>query len=365
MGTIDDSQSLPSIGRLRRRLLAWYDHHRRDLPWRAPTGQRPDPYRVWLSEIMLQQTRVEAVRPYYAAFVNRWPRIEDLAAADLDEVLVAWQGLGYYARARNLHLAARLVAGAGRFPGSEAELRRLPGVGAYTAAAIAAIAFGIRTAPVDGNVLRVLARLLALATPLPEASDAVSAYADRLVPAARPGDFAQAMMDLGATVCTPRAPACLTCPWRQDCRALAKGQPEAYPVKVQKYSRPQRYGVAFWVQRPDRSVLLRRRPLHGLLGGMMEVPSSEWRDTPWTLAEALPGAPLPADWQRLPGVVIHVFTHFRLELAVVAARAAADAKAPGGWFPIDQLSQQALPTVMKKIVRLALASNAGEESAVP
>jgi A/G-specific adenine glycosylase len=337
-------------------LLAWYDRQRRLLPWRAPPGSRPDPYRVWLSEIMLQQTTVATVGPYFDRFVARWPDISALAAAPLDDVLRLWQGLGYYARARNLHACARVLAErhGGRFPDSRAALRALPGIGAYTAAAIAAIAFDRRVAAVDGNVERVVARLHAVAAPLPAAKPRLAALAAALVPSQRPGDFAQAMMDLGATVCTPRRPRCVLCPWRSACAAGRSGRAEAFPARAERPERPQRFGVAFWLTRADGAVLLRRRPDNGLLGGMIEIPSTTWRALPWGLDEAMPAAPAPAEWSLLPGTVRHGFTHFRLELAVAAATAAAPVD--GLWSPIDRLGEHALPTLMKKVVGHAVSA---------
>ncbi|HZT50868.1 MAG TPA: A/G-specific adenine glycosylase, partial [Stellaceae bacterium] len=269
-------------------LLAWYDRHRRVLPWRALPGERPDPYRVWLSEVMLQQTTVPAVMGYFARFLERWPDVAALAAAPLDEVLHAWQGLGYYARARNLHACARAVVArhGGAFPRDEAALRALPGIGDYTAAAIAAIAFDRRAAPVDGNVERVTARLFAIETPLPEAKPELRRLAASLVPERRAGDYAQAAMDLGATLCTPRKPRCVLCPWREECRARALGVAENLPRRRAAAARPVRRGVAFWAVREDGAVLLRRRPEAGLLGGMMEVPSTPWRAAEWSEAEA-------------------------------------------------------------------------------
>ena len=342
---------------LRRRLLAWYDRHARRLVWRAPPGTVPDPYRVWLSEVMLQQTTVVAVAPYYRDFVHRWPGVHDLAAARLDQVLHAWQGLGYYARARNLLACARMVVAAGgRFPETEAGLRALPGIGPYTAAAIAAIAFSAKATPVDGNVVRVVARLFAVADRLPGARSRIDRLAASLTPARRPGDFAQAMMDLGASVCTVREPACGACPWRGHCAGRRSGRPEAFPVKAPKGRIPTRHGVAFWAVRPDGAVLLRRRPEKGLLGGMMEVPSTEWRAAAWSLAEAREAAPLAAAWRRLPGVVRHTFTHFHLDLAVLAGRA--DGAGDGLWCPVDRIRDHALPTVMKKVIRHALEGGA-------
>jgi A/G-specific adenine glycosylase len=337
-------------------LLAWYDRQRRHLPWRAPPGLRPDPYRVWLSEIMLQQTTVATVGPYFDRFVARWPDISALAAAPLDDVLRLWQGLGYYARARNLHACARAVAErhGGAFLDDRAALQALPGVGAYTAAAIAAIAFDQRVAAVDGNVERVMARLYAVAAPLPAAKPRLAALAAALVPSRRAGDFAQAMMDLGATLCTPRRPRCVLCPWRSACAADSSGQAEAFPARAERPERPQRLGVAFWLTRADGAVLLRRRPDRGLLGGMIEIPSTIWRESPWGLDEALQAAPAPAEWSVLPGTVRHGFTHFRLELAVAAATTAAPVD--GLWSTIDRLSEHALPTLMKKVVGHAVSA---------
>jgi A/G-specific adenine glycosylase len=338
------------------RLLDWYDRHRRVLPWRAPPGVRQDPYRVWLSEVMLQQTTVVAVAGYFRAFTERWPTVHDLAATDLDAVLTAWAGLGYYARARNLHRCAQVVSRDldGRFPEEEAALLALPGVGAYTAAAIAAIAFDRRATAVDGNIERVVSRLFALTDPLPGAKAKLKAHAATLVPDDRPGDHTQAMMDLGATVCTPRKPRCVLCPVVADCRARVAGIAEDLPAKAAKPVRPLRRGTAFWTLNPAGDVLLRRRPETGLLGGMMEVPSSDWRaEAP---ADALAGAPVRTDWRPLPGLVRHGFTHFELELTVVTGRAGPDwAAADGIWVSPDRLSDHAIPTVMRKVVRHALA----------
>ncbi|MFO0995628.1 MAG: A/G-specific adenine glycosylase [Alphaproteobacteria bacterium] len=350
---------------LARRLLRWYDAHRRRLPWRALPGEGSDPYRVWLSEIMLQQTTVAAVKPYFEDFLKRWPRIEDLARAEIDDVLARWQGLGYYARARNLHRCARLLCErhGGVFPESEAQLRTLPGIGAYSAAAIAAIAFGQRAVVVDGNVERVMARLHGLTIPLPKAKARIRVLADSLTPARRTGDYAQAIMDLGATVCTPRKPACDRCPWSRACAARASGSPEALPRRLKKKARPLRRGVAFWAVRSDGAVLLRRRREAGLLGGMMEIPSTDWRAGAWTHEAARPLAPLPARWRDLDGIVRCGFTHFDLELTVLAARVPNGRAAPKGtfWWPLDRLGEQALPTVMKKVVAHARAAEAAEE----
>jgi A/G-specific adenine glycosylase len=349
-------------------LLSWYDRHARRLPWRVPPGAagedgeplRPDPYRVWLSEVMLQQTTVAAVVPYYRAFLERWPTVERLAAAPLDDVLTVWAGLGYYARARNLHKCAAVVSGehGGRFPASEAALGALPGIGPYTAAAIAAIAFARPATPVDGNVERVVARLFAVATPLPKAKGELRKTAEGLTPAHRPGDFAQAMMDLGATVCLARRPRCLACPLAPRCTARAAGTAEELPRRTAKAPRPTRYGVAFWLVDEAGAILLRRRPEKGLLGGMMELPSTPWREAPWPAAAVRTTAPPVDGWTALPGVVRHTFTHFHLELAVWAGRAAGAAPPVAGaearWVPLDGLADEALPSVMRKVVRHAL-----------
>ena len=334
-------------------LLAWYDAHRRELPWRAPPGERAEPYRVWLSEIMLQQTVAAAAGPYFRRFLERWHDVDALAAASLDEVLQAWQGLGYYARARNLHAAARIVAGkhGGRFPDSEAGLRALPGVGTYTAAAIAAIAFDRKATVVDGNVERVMARLFRIETPLPAAKKAIRNAAEALTPDERPGDYAQAVMDLGATVCLPRRPRCGVCPWSPACRGRAEGVAESLPVKAPKRQRPVRRGIAYWTEDGAGRVLLRRRPENGLLGGMMEVPSGPWvEEGPPPEAPPVEGA-----WEPLGAVARHGFTHFILELDVRTGRSAGAPPEGCVWAPVDALHDYALPTAMKKVVRLALA----------
>jgi A/G-specific adenine glycosylase len=338
------------------RLLDWYDRYRRVLPWRALPGAHADPYRVWLSEIMLQQTTVAAVGPYFARFLERWPTVEALAGAALDDVLREWAGLGYYARARNLHACARVVAErlGGRFPADEADLRALPGIGAYTAAAIAAIAFGRRAVVVDGNVERVVARFFAVETPLPEAKPELRALADEITPDARPGDFAQAMMDLGATICLARKPRCLLCPLALECRGHTAGIAETLPRRSPKPERPTRRGVAFWLTDGNGAVLLRRRAEKGLLGGMMEVPSTDWREADWDIVEARVRAPGAAEWRALPGLVRHSFTHFHLELAVHAGRARDPGRVEGMWCPLDRLGEHALPTLMRKVVRHAL-----------
>lgn len=348
---------------MRREILAWYDRHRRVLPWRAKAGQGSDPYHVWLSEIMLQQTTVATVGPYFLRFLERWPRIEDLAAADLDEVLHGWQGLGYYARARNMHRCAKHVAEEldGVFPDTEAGLRALPGIGAYTAAAISAIAFGRPANVVDGNIERVMARFFAIEQPLPDCKEMLRDLAGEVAPKTvrgRPGDFAQAVMDLGATVCTPRKPKCLICPWQRSCCANKSGIQEELPRRQPKKAKPVRRGVAFWVVRDDGSVLLRRRPEKGLLGGMIEVPSTEWLEDDWTTEKACKVAPVQSEWTSLPGIVRHTFTHFHLELSILATRVG-ETESPKGviWSTPDRLGEQALPTVMKKVVNLALKAD--------
>jgi A/G-specific adenine glycosylase len=360
------TRAVPSPAHL---LLDWYDRERRDLPWRFAPGQVADPYRVWLSEIMLQQTTVATVVPYFTAFVERWPTIETLAAADLDEVLGAWSGLGYYSRARNLHACARRIVGehGGRFPRTEAELSRLPGIGRYTAAAIAAIAFGQQATPVDGNVERVVARYCAIETLLPTAKPEIARRARQLTPDYRAGDFAQAMMDLGASICAPRRPSCLMCPLAAGCEARARGLENDLPRRRPRPERPTRRGVAFVALREDGYILLRRRPASGLLGGMLEVPSTDWRETWPSMEEAVQRAPVRADWLPAPGSVIHTFTHFRLDLmvlrAVVPVDVALDLFADAAqcrWVARDRLAAEALPTVMRKVVSHAFEHGIGD-----
>jgi A/G-specific adenine glycosylase len=339
-------------------LLAWYDRHRRPLPWRAAAGQTADPYHVWLSEIMLQQTTVVAVAPYYRRFLARFPTLESLALAPLEDVLAAWAGLGYYARARNLHACARAVVASGGFPRTQAGLRQLPGIGDYTAAAIAAIAFGVAVVPMDGNVERVAARLFAVTEELPGSKPLLRRLAGRLgeQPAARtrPSDFAQALFDLGATVCTPARPACALCPWMADCAGRSTGMAAELPRKAAKRIRPVRHGVHFWLTDHGGNVLLRRRPRDGLLGGMTELPGTAWRETRWNAEEALPLAPMPAEW-RHAGQVRHGFTHFEVTIELFAARVAR-IEAEGFARPIAMLADEALPSVMLKCVRMASAA---------
>ncbi len=331
-----------------RELLAWYDRRRRDLPWRAPPGARADPYAVWLSETMLQQTTVAAVKGYFSRFLAAWPTVEALAAADPDAAMRAWAGLGYYARARNLLACARIVAAehGGRFPADEDALRALPGIGPYTAAAISAIAFDRPATVVDANVERVMARLHAVETPLPAARAELRAHAAALTPRARPGDYAQAAMDLGATVCAPRRPNCAACPWRARCRGRALGVAAGLPRRAPRRERPLRRGTAFWIARGDGAVLFARRPPSGLLGGTLGLPTTEWTEAPPPRAEP----PVAVrELRDLPGAVTHGFTHFRLELRVRAGRARDPA--PGGlWLAPDAVETDGLPTLMRKVV---------------
>ncbi len=341
-------------------LLGWYDRHRRVLPWRARRGEKPDSYRVWLSEIMLQQTTVKTVAPYYARFLALWPTVEALAETRLDNVLRAWAGLGYYARARNLHACARVVVQqhAGKFPASVEGLRALPGIGDYTAAAVAAIAFDAPAVPVDGNVERVVSRLFAIEEALPLAKPEVKRLASSLLPPHRTGDFAQALMDLGATICSSKRPACALCPWNESCAALERGDQETFPRKASKREGKLRRGAAFVAIRADGRVLLRTRPEKGLLGAMTEVPGSEWSHD-FDVADALHSAPrfrARLKWRKLPGVVRHVFTHFPLELTVFTALAARATPTPKGtrWAKLADLPGEALPTVMRKVLAHAM-----------
>ncbi|MBL6928024.1 MAG: A/G-specific adenine glycosylase [Rhodospirillales bacterium] len=333
-------------------VLEWYDANGRELPWRAKSGRVPDPYFVWLSEIMLQQTTVATVGPYFASFMEKWPTVSDLGRASLDDVLHAWQGLGYYARARNLRKCARIVADeyGGKFPGDEAELRKLPGIGPYTAAAIAAIAFGQHSIPVDGNIERVVSRLFMIGESGPALKARVAEAASPLVPD-RPGDFWQAVMDLGATVCRPKGPICEDCPLAAYCRAFGEGNPAGFPRKKKKAAKPTRYGIAFLGVGPANEIILRRRPPAGLLGGMIEVPSTDWREQPWRMEEALRFAPAPSHWKEIDGVVRHTFTHFHLELSIARGAIDAASSIDGFWCLPNELDGQALPTVMKKIIR--------------
>ncbi|MBR1120355.1 A/G-specific adenine glycosylase [Bradyrhizobium lablabi] len=342
-------------------LLAWYDRHRRRLPWRPPAGERADPYRVWLSEIMLQQTGVKTVGPYFEKFLARWPDVASLGRASLDDVLRMWAGLGYYSRARNLHACAVAVLRdhGGLFPDTEEGLRSLPGIGPYTASAIAAIAFDIRTMPVDGNIERVVSRLYAVEDPLPQAKPKIQQLAATLLADCRAGDSAQALMDLGSSVCTPKKPACALCPLNEGCAARMRGDAETFPRKAPKKSGTLRRGAAFIVTRGDE-LLVRSRPEKGLLGGMTEVPGSDWlaaQDDKAALKQA-PALNGIARWHRKAGVVTHVFTHFPLELVIYTAKVPARTRAPDDmrWVPIATLDSEALPNVMRK----AIAHGLGE-----
>ena len=332
-------------------LLAWYDEHARALPWRSPPGAPPpDPYAVWLSEIMLQQTTVAAVKPYFAAFTSRWPDVEALAAAREEDVLAAWAGLGYYSRARNLVKAARAVADLGGFPDSEEGLRTLPGVGDYTAAAIAAIAFGRRAVVVDANVERVVARLFRIEEPLPGARKAIRAAADAITPERRSGAFAQAMMDLGSRICTPRAPACDACPLAGDCAARGN-DPERLPVKARKKAKPVRQGRAFWIEREGHVWLVQRAP-EGMLGGMRALPDDNWS----ARADGAGAPPVEGAWHEA-GTVRHTFTHFTIELAVLRLDGnVGEMAGPGEWWPLDRLDEAGLPTLFAKAAQLAEAA---------
>ena len=336
-------------------LLEWYDVHARALPWRSPPGAPPpSPYRVWLSEVMLQQTTVAAVIPYFEKFTARWPDAEALAAAPEAEIMAAWAGLGYYSRARNLVACARAVVERGGFPDTEEGLRALPGLGAYTAAAVAAIAFGRRAVVVDANVERVVARLFAIADPLPSGRTAIRAKAETITPFDRAGDFAQAMMDLGATICTSREPRCLLCPLcplAAKCTGRAQGDPARYPVKPPKKAKPERRGRTFWIER-DKAVWLVRRPGKGLLGGMRALPDDGWH----ARADGSGEGPLAGPWD-LGGAVQHGFTHFGLTLDVALYGGhdwAGLESTEGEWWPLDRLDQAGLPTLFTKAAGLAL-----------
>ncbi len=337
------------------------------MPWRALPGELADPYRVWLSEIMLQQTTVAAVIPYYERFLARFPDVSALANAPEESVMQAWAGLGYYARARNLHACAKVVAAGGGFPASIEGLRALPGIGPYTAAAIGAIAFNLPAVPVDGNVERVVARLFSVEDPLPQSKPAIAAGAAALGgdPEAqhRPSDFAQALFDLGATVCTPKNPACALCPWTAGCTARARGIAPELPRKAVKKPRPIRYGAHFWLSDAAGRVLLRRRPPKGLMGGMTELPGTEWRPAQWPQDEALRHAPAAASWRRA-GEVRHGLTHFELQITVFAAQIetiAADAAQHQFVRAINALEAEALPSVMRKCVVVGAASRVTEQ----
>lgn len=341
-------------------LLRWYDANQRALPWRAVPGYSPNPYHVWLSEIMLQQTTVATVKDYFTRFVTRWPVIEDLAKATLDDVFYVWQGLGYYSRARNLHNCAQTLVRdfKGILPHEGRILQTLPGIGSYTAAAIAAIAYNQPIVPVDGNVVRVFSRLFALETPLPALKNEVQAIAKTMRPSHRSGDFAQSLMDLGATVCRPRNPACEVCPLQAICKGRHQGMTSQLPRPALKEAKPRRYGIAFWVENDEKKILLEKRLDKGLLAGLIGLPTTFWRDTPWELDsdELIISAPEGVKtWEYLPGIVRHTFTHFHLELRIAKGRTNASPK--GFWSSVDNLKSHAFPTVMKKVIQ-AIVENA-------
>ena len=337
-------------------LLKWYDFHHRKLPWRAQHGKLADPYDVWLSEIMLQQTLVTTAIPYYQSFLIKWPTIWDLAKADLDQVLHAWQGLGYYTRARNLHKCAKIVVTEfhGVFPNTEESLNQLPGIGPYTAAAIAAFAYGQKTTPVDGNIERVMSRLFAVDEPLPGAKTRLRELARSLTPKQRAGDHAQALMDLGATVCLSRTPLCDRCPLNSSCQGLRKGIAADLPHRQAKKLRSTRYGVVFCLMDNQDRILFRRRPENGLLGGMMEMPSTPWQEKQWKKNRFVYHAPVDTQWQKLPEDVTHSFTHFHLVLTVMIGSGWRAAQTNEVWQPVHALGQLALPTVMNKCLRKIL-----------
>jgi A/G-specific adenine glycosylase len=342
--------------KLRRALLTWYDDHARSLPWRVSpkdraAGVMPDPYRVWLSEIMLQQTTIATVKPYFERFLTAFPTAEALANAPLDDVLSLWAGLGYYARGRNLHKCALAVATAGGFPDAPGCLSQLPGIGPYTAAAIASIAFDYASVPVDGNVERLLSRLLRISDPLPASKPIFREAAAQFESAHRPGDFAQALMDLGSTVCTPRNPECAICPWADACASKGKADVESFPRKLVKKAKPIRFGVAF-VHINDQGVLVARREEKGLLGGMLEVPGTDWRTESWEDDVAMACAPVQGQsWQRTTAVR-HIFTHFDLRLEVLVARSQSADNAQR--VALADLDRSALPSVMMKVIKSAL-----------
>ncbi len=337
------------------KLLVWYDKNRRQMPWRTLPEEQPNPYYVWLSEIMLQQTTVVTVGPYFKKFIQRWPNVKALAKAKREDVLKMWAGLGYYRRAHALHEAAMIVCHeyCGRFPSTEEEILKLPGCGPYTAAAIAAIAFDKPANVVDGNVERVMARLFAVKSPLTKAKPELKSLAKKLVPKTRCGDYAQALMDLGATVCAPRMPKCGLCPLAQECKALAAGIAETLPRREGNKKKPVRRAIAFFIRNSRGEVFVRQRPQGGLLGGMTEIPTSEWREGPMPLLRAAEReAPVKARWKLLTGGIHHVFTHFSLELSVAVATSSGRCR--GRWVAPQDLDGEALPSVMRKIIIYAM-----------
>ncbi len=332
-------------------LFNWYEAHQRVLPWRARLGEAPNPYHVFLSEIMLQQTTVPTVISYFEFFITKWPTIHDLAKASLDEILHAWQGLGYYARARNLHKCAGIIAQdyGGKFPEDEQTLLSLPGIGPYTAAAILAIAFGKSAVVVDGNVDRIISRVFAIDTPLPQSKPLIKEYAASLTPSHHGGDYAQAMMDLGSMICKPTSPLCSACPVQEFCLAHKKNLEESYPKFMPKVEKPSRYGTVFWIENHQGEVLIRRRSEKGLLGGMMEIPSSPWQNEKPGMVEQRLNEPCDAEWEEVPGVIKHTFTHFHLYLRVL--RATGEDPIPGLWVHPTDFHHHAFPTLMKKVIR--------------
>ena len=346
------------MDRISQKVLAWYDVHARQLPWRIPpeeskNGVLPDPYHVWLSEVMLQQTTVVTVKPYFENFITRWPQLEDLAAAQTEEVMGAWAGLGYYSRARNLKACADFLAKEknGKFPSTKAELEKLPGVGDYTSSAIASIAFAQAAPVVDGNIERVISRLSADPTPLPAFKKICRKHMETITPHDRPGDFAQAMMDLGATICTPKSPNCAACPLQDDCRAREQGNPLQFPNKPKKKAKPTRKGACFVIQRSDGAIWLQNRPPTGLLGGMAQVPTTDWSSRV-DGATGSDAAPFPANWQRHE-TARHTFTHFHLELEVWSTMSNHTLES-GWWSTPDQIGGEALPTAIKKVILSAI-----------
>lgn len=343
-------------------ILDWYDRNARDLPWRVPplrsqAGELPDPYRVWLSEIMLQQTSVAAVKGYFHTFTARWPDVQALAAAADGDVMAVWAGLGYYARARNLLKCARIIGADydGYFPDTREALQTLPGIGPYTSAAIAAIAFGRGETVVDGNVERVMARLFACEVPLPGAKPELVALAHSLTPQMRAGDYAQAVMDIGATVCTPRNPSCANCPVSTLCQGLALGIAGELPKRTRKSKKPIRNGIVYVARRADGALLLERRADQGLLGGMLGWPTGEWGDAP------VDCPPIRADWQMLPEQVRHTFTHFHLVLEIRLAEVAISVKSVvGDFITTSDFNRDDLPTVMRKVFDVAMKASIKE-----
>ncbi|MBM3468408.1 MAG: A/G-specific adenine glycosylase [Alphaproteobacteria bacterium] len=337
-------------------LLKWYDTYQRQFPWRARPGISPNPYHVWLSEIMLQQTTTGVVEDYFTRFISLWPTIQSLSKATLDEIFHAWQGLGYYNRARNLHRCAQILVQNfnGDMPQKEEELLTLPGVGPYTAAAIAAIGFNQPTVPVDGNVVRVFSRLLAIKTPLPTLKKEIEKFVSCVIPSKRSGDFAQGLMDLGATICRPHLPACEMCPLQGLCKGFRKGIAKKLPFPAPKETKPRRYGIVFWIENDRGEILIEKRPNKGLLAGLMGIPTTEWKESPRDIEDhtMLLQAPKGVHkWEFLPLPILHTFTHFHLELRI--AKGHTNLLGKGVWSSLDHLNTYAFPSVMKKVIRYA------------